>query len=170
MKRPGFFDIEEHLSRVSSLGDQLKVLSRTVGFEVLRPDLGKTLSYAGGNKDGRSPFGPDGMFKILVIQTLNNLSGERTEYLINDRLLLMYFLGLGLSNHGPNAKIIWLFRERLTEPDAIERLFNQCDATLVTAPKQRNINEEKADLRAGHILKNWQNKSTKLSHKDRYPR
>jgi len=26
------------------------------------------------------------MFKILVIQTLNNLSDERTKYLINDRL------------------------------------------------------------------------------------
>ena len=31
------------------------------------------------------------MFKILVIQTLNNLSDERTEYLINDRLSLHAF-------------------------------------------------------------------------------
>ena len=35
------------------------------------------------------------MFKILVIQTLNNLSDERTEYLINDRLSFMRFLGRG---------------------------------------------------------------------------
>ena len=54
------------------------------------------------------------MFKILVIQTLNNLSDERTEYLINDRLSFMHFLGLGLSDRVPDVKTIWLFRERPT--------------------------------------------------------
>ena len=41
------------------------------------------------------------MFKILMIQTLNNVSDERTEYLINDRLSFMRFLGLGLSDRVP---------------------------------------------------------------------
>ncbi|AFW00574.1 Transposase insH for insertion sequence element IS5R [Gluconobacter oxydans H24] len=70
------------------------------------------------------------MFKILVIQTLNNLSDERTEYLINDRLSFMRFLGLGLSDRVPDAKTIWLFRERLTQAGAIERLFERFDTTL----------------------------------------
>ena len=34
------------------------------------------------------------MFKIMVIQTLNNLSDEQNEYLIDDRLSFMRFLGL----------------------------------------------------------------------------
>jgi hypothetical protein len=38
------------------------------------------------------------MFKILVIQATNNLSGERAEFLINDRLSFMRFLGLGLED------------------------------------------------------------------------
>jgi IS5 family transposase len=38
------------------------------------------------------------MLKVLVIQTANNLSDERTEFLINDRLSFMRFLGLGLSD------------------------------------------------------------------------
>lgn len=54
------------------------------------------------------------MFKILVIQTLNNLSDKRTEYLINDRLSFMHFLGLGLSDRVPDVKTIWLFRVRPT--------------------------------------------------------
>lgn len=54
------------------------------------------------------------MFKILMIQTLNNLSDEWTEYLINDQLSFMSFFGLGLSDRVPDAKTIWLFRERLT--------------------------------------------------------
>ncbi|GEK93672.1 hypothetical protein GWA01_14420 [Gluconobacter wancherniae NBRC 103581] len=46
------------------------------------------LAYSDGSKGRRPPFDPVLMFKILVIQTLNNLSDERTEYLINDSLSL----------------------------------------------------------------------------------
>lgn len=87
-----------------------KPYSRTVDFEVFRPDLDKALAYS----DGCRPFDPVLIFKILVIQTLNNLSDERTEYLINDRLSFMHFLGLGLSDRVPDVKTVWLFRERLT--------------------------------------------------------
>ncbi|AXY23185.1 hypothetical protein CD178_02438 [Komagataeibacter saccharivorans] len=37
MKQPGFFDVEERLARLSGLGDQLGVFSRTVDFEVFPP-------------------------------------------------------------------------------------------------------------------------------------
>ena len=94
MKQLGFFDVEERLARLSGLGDQLEAFSRTVDFEVFRSDLNKALAYSDGSKGGRPPFDPVLMFKILVIQTLNNLSDERTEYLINDRLSFMRFLGL----------------------------------------------------------------------------
>ena len=50
-------------------------------FEVFRPDLDKVLAYSDGSKGGRPPFDMALMFKILIIQTLNNLSDERTEYL-----------------------------------------------------------------------------------------
>lgn len=93
MKQPGFFDVEERLARLSGLGDQLEAFSRTVDFEVFRSDLNKALAYSDGGKGGRPPFDPVRMFKILVIQTLNNLSDERTEYLINDRLSFIRFLG-----------------------------------------------------------------------------
>ncbi|OAJ66141.1 transposase [Gluconobacter cerinus] len=151
------------------------------------PDLEKALAYSDGSKGGRPPFDPLLMFKILVIQTLNKLSDERTEYLINDRLSFMRFLGLGLSDRVPDAKTVWLFRERLTQMGAIEGLFNRfdttlrnagylpmsgqiLDATLVAAPKQRNTNAEKADLRAGRLPEDWQDKPSRLSHKDRHVR
>jgi len=44
------------------------------------------------------------------------------------------------------------------------------DAMLVAAPKQRNTNAEKADLRAGRIPEDWQDNPSKLSRKDRYVR
>ncbi|KXV69344.1 IS5 family transposase [Acetobacter cerevisiae] len=187
MKQSGFFDVEERLARVSGFGDQLEAFSRTVDFEVFRADLEKALAYSDESKGGRPPFDPVLMFKILMIQTLNNLSDERTEYLINDRLSFMRFLGLGLSDCVPEAKTVWLFRERLTQAGAVDGLFNRFDvtlrnagylpmsgqilnATLVAAPKQRNTNAEKADIRAGRIPQDWQDKPSKLSHKDRHAR
>lgn len=82
----GFFDVEKRLARLSGLGDQLEAFSPTLDFEAFRPDLDKALAYSDRSKGGRSPFDLVLMFHIMVIQTLNNLSDERTETLINDRL------------------------------------------------------------------------------------
>jgi len=68
------------------------------------------------------------LFKILVIQAANNLSDERTEFLINDRLSFMRFLGLSLADRVPDARTIWLFREKLTRAGAIKTLFERFDA------------------------------------------
>ena len=64
-------------------------------FEVFRPELNKALAYSDASKGGRPPFDPVLVFKILVIWTLNNLSDERTEYLINYRLSFLRFSGFG---------------------------------------------------------------------------
>jgi IS5 family transposase len=60
----------------------------------------------------------------------NNLSDERAEFLINDRLSFMRFLGFGLPDRVPDARTIWLFREKLTKAGAIGPLFERFDATL----------------------------------------
>jgi len=108
-----------------------------VDFEAFRPDLEKALAYSDGSKGGRPPFDPVQMFKILVIRTLNNLSDERTEYVINDRLSFMRFLGLGLSDRVPDAKTVWLFRERLPRAGAIDILLNRFNAVLRRAIPMR---------------------------------
>lgn len=130
MAQSGFFEVDERLARLSDLGDQLEAFSRAVDFEQFGPDLEVALAYADGSKGGRPPLDPVMMFKVLVIQTINTLSDERTEYLINDRLSFMRFLGLGLSDRVPDAKTIWLFRERLTKAGAISTLFARFDAML----------------------------------------
>lgn len=55
-------------------------------FEAFRPELEKALSCSRGAHGERPPYDPVMMLKVLVIQTANNLSDERTEFLINDRL------------------------------------------------------------------------------------
>src|SRR6516165_10444323 len=164
--QPGFFDVDERLKRLSGLGDHLEAFSAAVDFEMFRADLVAALAYSDGTQGGRPPFDPVMMFKILVIQAANNLSDERTEFLINDRLSFMRFLGLGLADRVPDARTIWLFREKLTKAQAIKPLFARfdaalrsagyiamggqiVDASLVAAPKQRNTEEEKAAPQGG---------------------
>ncbi len=168
---PGFFDFDDRLKRLSDLGDQLEAFGKTVDFEMFRDDLLAVLGYASGPQGGRPPFDPVMMFKVLVIQAANNLSDERTEFLINDRLSFMRFLGLTLSDRVPDARTIWLFREKLTQAEAIKPLFDRfdaalrtsgyiamsgqiVDATLVSAPKQRMTDEErKTGSNRGGFLK-----------------
>ncbi len=90
----GFFDVDERLKRLSDLGDQLEAFGAAVDFEIFRAELMGALAYSDGAQGGRPPFDPVMMFKILVIQAANNLSDERAEFLINDRLSFMRFLGL----------------------------------------------------------------------------
>lgn len=89
MDQHGVFDIDGRLARPSGPGDQLEAFYRAVDFELFRPALEAALSCGDGSKGGRPPFDPVMMFRILDIQTINTLSDERAEYLINDRLSFM---------------------------------------------------------------------------------
>jgi IS5 family transposase len=155
-----------------------------VDFEMFRAELTRALAYSDGSQGGRPPFDPVLMFKVLVVQATNNLSDERAEFLINDRLSFMRFLGLGLADRVPDARTIWLFREKLTHAGAIKPLFDRfnaalreagyiamggqiIDATLIAAPKQRNTEEEKTAIKEGRIPEDWKAKPAKLRQKDR---
>jgi transposase, IS5 family len=185
----GFFDVDERLKDLSAKGDHLERLSAIVDFELFRPDLARAVPRSDGLKGGRPPFDHVFMFKVLILQASHSLSDERTEYLIKDRLSFMRFLGLGLADPVPDANTIWTFREALTRATldgkpAIEVLFRAyeaaltkagflamggqiIDASIVAAPKQRNSDGEKADIKAGRIPEAWKAKPDKLAQKDR---
>src|ERR1700749_1649882 len=136
--QPGFFDAEERLKELSAKGDGLERLNAVVDFELFRADLDRAVPRWDRAKGGRRSFDPVLRFKTLVGQTSHNLSDERTEYLIRDRLSFMRFLGLDLADTVPDANTIWTFREALTRAriagqPAIEVLFERFDAALATA-------------------------------------
>lgn len=100
--------------------------------------------------------------------------------MIRDRLSFLRFLGLGLSDKVPDARTIWLYRERLKKADAIEALFAQfddalhdrgflakggqlLDATIIETPRQRMDKEEREQVKAGKTPKAWSPK--KAAHK-----
>ena len=65
-RQPGFFDIDERLTRLSDLGDQLEGFRAAVDFEMFRDALDQALAYADGVQGGRPPIG--GLAKPVTLR------------------------------------------------------------------------------------------------------
>ena len=156
-------------------------LSRRDRGGILTPDELKKSSA------GRRPFDAILMFRMLVLQALNNLSDEQVEYQVRDRLSFSRFLGLAIEDSIPDATTLWLFREKLAKAGLIEKLFDRfdqhlaakgymarggqiIDASIVPVPTQRNSRDETAELQAGRTPAGWKQKPAKLRQKDRNAR
>ena len=123
------------------------------------------------------------MFKVLVLQSLYNLSDDQTEYQIRDRISFMRFLGLGLGDRVPDAKTIWLFRNQLAERELMKKLFERfdrflsgqgfqakggtrVDASWVEVPRQHNKRQENEEIKASQLPKSFQENPYKARQKD----
>ena len=168
MVQPGFFDQQDRLHKIDKNGDPLAKINETVSWDMFRPALEKAR-----DKGPKSNVGPKGydvilLFKILILQSLYNLSDDATEFQILDRLSFGRFLGLHLSQKVPEATTIWRFREDLINAGMVEELFATfdahlrangfmamkgqiVDASIVSVPKQRNSREENAGIKEGEV-------------------
>jgi len=168
MGQRGFFDTDERLKQLSAAGDPLERLAAVVDFELFRPALESALARSDGAKGGRPRYDAVLMFRVMVLQTLYSLSDDQTEYQLCDRLSFMRFVGLELHDAVPDAKTIWLYRERLARAGTIEALFGRfdralrdagylamggqiVDATVVEARRPWLTDDEKATVRARQI-------------------
>jgi transposase, IS5 family len=122
MGQMGFYDLERRLDALSAKGDPLEPIKRIVPWEVFRAQIERATRLKPKDRKsnaGRKPFDAVLMFKILVLQSLYNLSDEQTEFLIRDRFSFMRFLDLKLEDTVPDATTIWLLRECLTRAGLI---------------------------------------------------
>jgi IS5 family transposase len=176
MMTTGLFDWQTRFEQLSNSGDPLVKLNEIVGWEQFRKSLEAIRDIDRKSPAGRKPFDVILMFKIMILQSLYNLSDDQVEFQIRDRLSFMRFLGLSLSDTVPDAKTIWLFREQLTGANLVKKLFDQfdeflnkngfsakkgqiIDASIVSAPKQRTARGENKDIKDGNIPQDWsQNK------------
>ena len=186
MGQPGFFDHDKRLAALSEKGDPLEAINAVVPWEIFRGSIeAAVLTPASERKSnaGRKPLDAVLKFKMLVLQSLYNLSDEQVEYQVRDRLSFARFLGLRLEDTVPDATSLWLFREALAKAGLIETLFAQfeqtlatngyiarggqiIDATIVAVPKQRNDRGENKDIKAGEVPAAWKTEPNKLAQKD----
>jgi len=137
-----------------------------VDWEGFRPVLMKLHEKERKASSGRKAHDVVLMLKIEVLRSLYNLSDDAMEYQIKDRLSFMRFLGLGLAERVPDAKSIWLFRDRLRESGLIAEVFAEfegqlvkagyaarkgqiVDAAIVEVPVQRNRREVNEAIKEG---------------------
>ena len=172
------------LERLSKLGDPLERINAGIDWEIFRAPIRRRVRKEDYSKGGRPPKDEILMFKIVLLQDWNNVADDNTEYLVNCRLDWQRFLGMELGEKSPDAKTIWLFKERLGKEGMRElfELFNEMlqglgvikregslvDATFVDVPKQRNRREENKKLKGGEVPEEWQKpeNASKLAQKD----
>ncbi|AKH37592.1 MULTISPECIES: IS5 family transposase [Nitrosomonas] len=179
----GFFDLDNRYAQLSKLNDPLEELNRIIDWNLFADLLAETTTKPRKSEAGRKPFDRVMLFKMLVLQRMNNLSDDRLEYQVRDRLSFMRFLGLGLAGVVPDAKTMWSFREELKENHLMDRLFarfDEClrelevelksgqiiDATFVSVPKQRNTREENKMIKEDAVPIEWGQNPHKLAQKD----
>jgi len=171
--QPGFFDWQNRFEKLDKTGDPLLKLTTAINWELFRAELEALRDKQRKSNAGAKPYDTVMMFKILIIQSLYNLSDEAVEYQILDRMSFMRFLGLHAADPVPDAKTIWLFREQLKAAGRMENLFKQfegfladngyaakrgqiIDASIVAAPRQRNSREENSMIKEGKTPDDWQ--------------
>lgn len=186
MHQLGFFDLEDSYKGLDKAKDPLVFLNKFIPFDDFRPILVKTWRVSKKrrkNNAGRKPWDEVIIFKTLILQQLYNLSDDQTEYQVRDRLSFMRFLGLTVGDRVPDAKTIWLYREKLGKSKAARHLFEHfsdyltqngyramsgqiIDATIVSVPKQRNKRAENEQIKEGETPEEWANEPCKMAQKD----
>lgn len=166
------FDTQTRLAKIDRNGDPLKQLNELIDWEMFRPDLAQIRENVDISKGGRPPIDPVIKFKMLILQSLYNLSDDSLEQQVLDRLSFMRFLGLGMGDDIPDAKTIWAFRERLKEHGLTEKLFARfgeylnrsgfdakrgqiVDASIVRVPIRRDSREINNKLKQGEAVTEW---------------
>ena len=172
------------LERLSKLGDPLEKVDAAIDWEIFRAPIVRRIRKEDYSKGGRPPTDEVMMFKMSLLQDWNGLGDDNTEYLVNDRLSFQRFLGLELGEKSPDAKTLWLFKEKmgeegmrelfdilnekLVEMSIVKREGSLIDATFVEVPRQRNTRDENKTIKEGGIPKDWQHpdNAAKLAQKD----
>jgi IS5 family transposase len=187
MGQLGFFDVDNRLTALSAKGDPLEAIDRLVPWESFRGDIeAAVLTPETERKStaGRKPIDVIVLFRMLILQSLYNLSDEQVEYQVRDRLSFTRFLTSGIEDCIPDGTTLWLFREKLAKAGVIKKLFDRfdqhlgakgyaarggqiVDATIVSVPKQRNTREENEAIKSGQTPKAWKKKPAKTRQKDK---
>ena len=169
MSQMGFFDADKRLSMLSLKGDPLEAISKLMPWEMFRADIESVVLPAEESrksKAGRKPINALVLLRMLVLQSLYNLSDDQIEYQVRDRLSFTRFVGLGIEDGIPDGTTLWLFREKLAKAGLIDKLFERfgrhleakgyiarggqmVDATIVLVPRQRNSRDENEQVKTG---------------------
>ena len=89
----------------------LPVLLETIPWERFTYKLVKW--YKGNAKEGRPPYDPSVILRVLPLSCLYKLSERQTEAAVNDMIPMKFFFGLALDEKAPDHSTLTAFKARL---------------------------------------------------------
>ena len=149
------YGLRKAYDRLAKLGDPLAGVNTLIVWERFRP-IAEELYDNKTERGGHPNIDCVMMIKILVLQQWYGLSDQRMERELASNISFINFLGYPETI--PDSTTIWLFRERLTEKDKINVIWQELqrqldsgglvvkegsiqDATFITADPGRSGNE-----------------------------
>lgn len=168
MRQRELFEELDRLQELTELGDPLIILTEKINWESFR----KVLEQIRPEKNpenvrnaGRKPFDEVLIFKVIILQRLYNLSDDQMEFQLKDRRSFERFVSGGDTlYHMPDAKTIWLYKEKFKEHGIARKVFKQfnrqlekknliaqsgqiVDASFVEVPRQRNNRDDNKHIK-----------------------
>lgn len=179
----GLFDHIERERALAAIKRPLDRINEAVDWEMFRPVLEKRLDYGKSKGAGRPAKDPVLMLKMCVLPDFHGLSDEETEFQVLDRTSFRRFLGLSVADKVPDARTLWLlfkenlgpegakdlferFRDALGKAGLVEKAGRIIDATVVSAPVQRNSREENDSIKEGERPESFDKNPSRGRQKD----
>ena len=116
--KPDLFAADHRKEKVDRLGDPLAEIGKHIDFTTLAAAVDRVAPRPVRLQGGRPLFPTKTMVRILVVKRLYNLSDERMEYQLLDRMSYQRFCGLADSASIPDRTTIWTFENRIGEAGA----------------------------------------------------
>jgi hypothetical protein len=187
MKQRGLFDEIERLEELTKLGDPLMILTEKIKWETFRPIFKQIRIENPENikNAGRKPFDEVMMFRVIILQSLYGLSDDQMEFQLKDRRSFERFAsGDDTRYQMPDAKTIWLYKERFKEHGIARKVFKKfnhqldkanlmarsgqiVDASFIEVPRQRNSRDDNKHIKTeGTRPEGWSDNKKKQKDVD----
>jgi IS5 family transposase len=94
--------------------------------------------YRGGAREGRPPYDPALVLRMLLVSFLYNLSERQTEQMVNENIPMKFFVGLAVDEKAPDHSTLTAFKARL-KANGYEAAFEKILLEIVKIAREEGI-------------------------------
>ena len=94
--------------------------------------------YKGAAREGRPPYNPSVILRMLLLSYLYNLSERQTEQMVNDSFSMKCFLGLAVDERAPDHSTLTVFKARLLQENKLQKLNGLLDQ-IVSVAREKGV-------------------------------
>ena len=119
--------LKQQCQKVAALGDKLSRADELINWNPFKKIVSGVYDNTS-SKGGRPNIDPIIMIKLLLLQAWHGLSDQELEYMTNDRVSFLRFLGF--PDKAPDYSTVWHFRERLAKTGKDKEIWDELQRQL----------------------------------------